>query len=100
MTAVPSDEVAAGTAGCGRLRASDADREQVIGTLKAAFVQGRLTKDELGARVDRVYASRTYAELAEVIADIPAATCRSQVPARPRAGRQAGLADHIRDSSA
>jgi hypothetical protein len=45
----------------------------VIGTLKTAFVQGRLTKDELGVRVDRVYASRTYAELAEVIADIPTA---------------------------
>ena len=26
----------------GGLRASDADREQVIGILKAAFVQGRL----------------------------------------------------------
>jgi hypothetical protein len=44
----------------------------VIGTLKAAFVQGRLTRDELDARVDRVYASRTYAELGEVTADIPA----------------------------
>jgi hypothetical protein len=28
----------------GRLRASDADREQVIDTLKAAFVQGWLTR--------------------------------------------------------
>jgi hypothetical protein len=44
----------------------------VVGTLKAAYVQGRLTEDELDARVDRVYASRTYAELTEVIADIPA----------------------------
>jgi hypothetical protein len=44
----------------------------VIGTLKAAFVQGRLTSDELDARVDRVYASRTYAELGEATADIPA----------------------------
>ena len=30
--------------GRGRLRASDADREKVIDTLKAAFVQGRLTR--------------------------------------------------------
>jgi hypothetical protein len=51
---------------------SHADREQVIGTLKTAFVQGRLAEDELDARVDRVYASRTYAELAEVTADLPA----------------------------
>jgi hypothetical protein len=60
----------------GDLRASDADRERVIGTLKAAFVQGRLTEDELDARAGRVYASRTYAELATVTdavtADIPA----------------------------
>ena len=69
----PDDEIAATTGGSrGHLRASHADREQVVGTLKAAYVQGRLTEDELDARVDRVYASRTYAELAEVIVDIPA----------------------------
>jgi hypothetical protein len=68
----PGDEIAAAEGrGDGDLRASHADREQVIGTLKAAFVQGRLTEDELDARVDQVYASRTYAELAEVTADIP-----------------------------
>ena len=33
----------------GRLRAAHADREQVIGTLKIAFTDGRLTKDELDA---------------------------------------------------
>jgi hypothetical protein len=54
------------------LRASHADRERVICTLKAAFVQGRLTVDELDARVGQVYASRTYDELAAVTADIPA----------------------------
>ena len=32
------------------LRASHADREQVIGTLKAAFVHGRLARDEFGLR--------------------------------------------------
>ena len=73
MIAEPGDEIAAAEGrGRGDLRASRADREQVIGTLKAAFVQGRLTEDELDARVEQVYASRTYAELAEVTADIPA----------------------------
>jgi hypothetical protein len=43
--------MAAGKAGRGHLRASHADREHVIGMLKTAFVQGRLTKDELDARV-------------------------------------------------
>jgi hypothetical protein len=59
-------------------RASHADRERVIGTIKAAFVQGRLTEDELDARVGQVYASQTYAELAAVTADIPAAPARAE----------------------
>jgi hypothetical protein len=58
-------------AGGGDLRASHADREQVIGTLKAAFVQGRLAKDEFDLRVGHALASRTYAELAVVTADLP-----------------------------
>lgn len=56
----------------GHLRASHADRERVIDTLKAAFVQGRLAKDELDARIGQTFASRTYAELAAITADIPA----------------------------
>jgi Domain of unknown function (DUF1707) len=68
----------------GHLRASHADREQVVGTLKAAFVQGRLTKDELDARAGQVFAARTYAELAEVTADLPSALAiaRPLAPAR------------------
>jgi Domain of unknown function (DUF1707) len=70
----PGDEMAKEERrGRGRLRASHSDREQVVGALQAAFVEGRITEDELGERVDRVHASRTYAELAEVIADIPTA---------------------------
>jgi hypothetical protein len=55
----------------------------VIGALKAAFLEGRLTEDELGARVDRVYASRTHAELAEVIADLPTALTGARSPRSP-----------------
>jgi hypothetical protein len=55
----------------GDLRASHDDREQVIGTLKTAFVQGRLTEEELGVRASQVYAARTYAELAGITADLP-----------------------------
>jgi hypothetical protein len=54
------------------MRASDDDREQAIGVLKAAFVQGRLDRDELDDRVSRAFTSRTYAELAAVTADLPA----------------------------
>lgn len=51
-------------------RCSDADREQVIAVLKAAFVQGRLTKDELDARAGHAFTSATYADLAALTADI------------------------------
>jgi hypothetical protein len=59
-------------AGRGHLRAAQADREQAITVLKAAYAQGRLTKDELEVRAGQAFASRTYAELAALTADIPA----------------------------
>jgi Domain of unknown function (DUF1707) len=64
VVAGPGDEIAAGAEGRGQLRASHADREQVIGTLKAAFVQGRLVKDEFDLRVGQALAHQTHAELA------------------------------------
>ena len=54
-----------------RLRASHADREQVIGQLKVAFVHGRLTKEEFDGRVDRAFAARTYAQLTRLTDDLP-----------------------------
>ena len=51
------------------LRASRADRERVIGLLKAAFVEGRLARDEFDTRIGQAVASRTYGELAAVTAD-------------------------------
>jgi hypothetical protein len=50
--------------------ARQVDREQVLDALKAAFVQGRLTKDEFDQRVGQVLAA--YAELDALTADIPA----------------------------
>jgi hypothetical protein len=67
----PGHEMIAGT-GIKDLRASHADREQAIDALKAAFVQGRLAKDEFDLRVGEALAARTYGELAPVTADIPA----------------------------
>jgi len=80
----PGDEMA-GAGGHGHLRVSHADRERVIGTLKAAFVQGRLAKDEFDLRVGQAFASRAYAELAALTADLPATTPPS--PARAPGGR-------------
>jgi hypothetical protein len=62
------------------LRASHADREQVIGTLKAAFVAGVLAKDEFDLRVGQAFASRTYADLATLTADLPAGLAVIQPP--------------------
>ena len=73
--------------GRGRLRAAHADRDRVVSALKAAFVQGRLARDEFDTRVGQALASRTYAELAVVTADIPAAPIEAvpqRLPARTR----------------
>ena len=80
-----------GAAGHGRLRASHADREQVIDTLKTAYAGGRLDKDELDARVGQALAARTYAELAAAIAGLPVAPAQAPPPSRPAqpAGRPA-----------
>ena len=67
-----------------RLRASDADRDQVLESLKTAFVQGRLTIDELDERAGQALVSRTYGELAALTADIPSGPARA-VPRPPAA---------------
>jgi hypothetical protein len=75
------DEGAA--AGHGRLRASHADREHALDTLKTAFADGRLGKDELDDRVGQALATRTYAELAAVTAGIPAVPAKAPAQAPP-----------------
>jgi hypothetical protein len=75
--------MAAARAGRGSLRASHADREQVLAVLKASFVQGLLTKDEFDVRVGQTLTSRTHAELAVLTADIPAGLIATQPPRKP-----------------
>jgi hypothetical protein len=80
-----------GTAGePGQLRTSHADRDQAINVLKAAFVQGRLTKHEFDLRVGQVLASRTYADLGALTADIPGWV--SSAPAADESAREPGRA--------
>jgi Domain of unknown function (DUF1707)/Domain of unknown function (DUF4190) len=52
--------------------AGTADRERAIDVLKAGFAEGRLTQAEHDERVARAHAARTCAELAELVADLPA----------------------------
>jgi Domain of unknown function (DUF1707)/Domain of unknown function (DUF4190) len=86
MTVGPGPGDAVG--GYGNVRVSAADREHAIDVLKAAFAEGRLTREELDARVERAYRSRTYADLAALSADLPAGplgTLSSQAVAAPTA---------------
>ena len=69
-----------------RLRMSDADRERAIEALKIAFVQGRLTKDELDTRAGLALVSRTYAELSAATANIPARPAAPRPRPRPMPG--------------
>ena len=89
MAQLPDQRPAA--AGRGDLRASHADRDQVIGVLKAAFVQGMLAKDEFDLRVGQAFASRTYADLAVLTADIPAGLAPAPPPQLPWAPGEPGL---------
>jgi Domain of unknown function (DUF1707) len=64
----------------GHMRSSQADRERAIDVLKAAFAEGRLDQDEYTERVGRVYASRTYADLAMLTGDLPAGPLGTLAP--------------------
>jgi hypothetical protein len=69
VTAGPGDNTTAAR-GSG-FRASDAEREQAISVLKAAFVQGRLNRNELDGRAGQAFTARTWADLAVLTADLP-----------------------------
>ena len=92
MAIGPWDPLAA--AASGHMRASDADRDRVVDTLKAAYVYGLLTREELAACSGQALAARTYADLAAVTAVLaerrPATPSRvAHPPARKRISRKA-----------
>ncbi len=70
--------MAAGAEGDSNPPTSHVSREQVLDALKAAFVHGRLAKDEFDLRVGQVLAA--YAELDAVTADIPTTLKTAQPP--------------------
>jgi Domain of unknown function (DUF1707)/2TM domain len=63
------------------LRASDADRERFVETLRQHHAEGRLTTEELTERTERAYQARTLGDLDALATDLP--------PLRPPAARQA-----------
>jgi hypothetical protein len=55
----------------GSLRASDADRDQIVERLRKASAEGRLAAHELETRVTTALRARTYAELDATVSDLP-----------------------------
>jgi uncharacterized protein DUF1707 len=53
------------------LRVGDADRQSVVAELQRHYIDGRLNSEELGERVSRALAARTFGELAEPLHDLP-----------------------------
>jgi hypothetical protein len=53
------------------LRAGDADRETAAAALGEHFAQGRLTLDELLARLDATFAATRQSEIAQITRDLP-----------------------------
>ena len=89
----PADERVVAAGSPGHLRASRTDRERVIERLKDAFVEDRLTQDELDTRVGLALAARTYAELADLTTDIPVAPAAAEPAGTPdRPARTLALA--------
>ncbi len=64
------------------MRASTTDRDRSIEVLKASFVEGRLTRDELDLRLGQAFVSRFFAELMTITADLPVGTF-GRLPAHP-----------------
>jgi hypothetical protein len=58
----------------GQLRASHQDRDRVVEVLRVAAGDGRLTADELDQRLEAALTARTYADLAVLTTDLPAAS--------------------------
>jgi Domain of unknown function (DUF1707)/Domain of unknown function (DUF4190) len=69
MAAAAGDPVVGGVQG--KVRAADADRDRVAGILGTAYSEGRLSKDEYDARLEAALSAHTYADLDQVVIDLP-----------------------------
>jgi hypothetical protein len=76
------------------LRASHADRDQVVDLLRVAAGDGRLSAEELDDRLERALTARTYTELAALTVDLPGTPGTAVVP--PGAAASATPKDLVR----
>jgi hypothetical protein len=81
------------------LRASDAERDEVVAKLKEEFAAGRLSQDTFLHRVDEVLGARHQEDLSPLVADLPASQGRGvpQPWGHPaRSGRAGSLIGRLR----
>jgi Domain of unknown function (DUF1707)/Domain of unknown function (DUF4190) len=64
----------------GKMRTSDVDRDRVVELLNMAFSEGRLSKDEYDGRLENAFSARTYADLDQIVTDLPAARATVVTP--------------------
>ena len=67
----------------GKMRAADADRDGVVERLNMAYSEGRLSKDEYDGRLDDALSARTYADLDQLVTDLPAGLATAVTPVMP-----------------
>jgi Domain of unknown function (DUF1707) len=78
-----------------RLRASDAEREQIAQILRTAMTEGRLTLEEGEERLGAVYAARFRDELGPLTTDLPDGGRRSPAESpQDRAADRSYLSRH------
>lgn len=87
------------------IRASDADRENVVSILRDAYTAGRLTLTEFDERTTSAFAARTWGDLRSLTGDLPEQAALQmnlprpqQLPA-PNAAAKAGMPDHGRQAA-
>ncbi len=64
-----------------KMRAADADRDGVVERLNEAYSEGRLSKDEYDGRLGNALSARTYADLDQLVTDLPTARTTAVTPA-------------------
>ncbi|TML34470.1 MAG: DUF1707 domain-containing protein [Actinobacteria bacterium] len=72
-----------------QIRASDAERERAVETLRHCYADGRISDSELEERVERAYAARTRGELDALFADLPMQRARRHARAMGKMNRAA-----------
>ena len=64
----------------GKMRAADTDRDRVVEFLNVAYSEGRLSKDEYDDRLENAFSARTYADLDQIVTDLPVARATAATP--------------------